>query len=279
MRGEKTLPRETRKYHDLIFGEDYFAGGPEGKGVNSIPTYKQYLAQRGQPVSTPENYAGMIEMPEVLADGLEDPVAINIFGQEPPTSLPRIASNVTAPTPEADFNWWETPTAHTAGMIGAGAMAGVGLIGSLLQGNKSTNPDDYLYDPEHLAKQRYEELTDFNSGTNNRMRTFLRKLGTDTQPTIDTLSGVARMGGLGGGTASSLAYQQGRGNALRGQEMATQEAERYMLQNEAMASRYLGMEYDQLRYARSMAEEAERTNTDWWEELGSVGFGLLGLMI
>lgn len=178
--------------------------------------------------------------------------------------------------PQMDFGGdsWRMPA-----MIGAGAAGLTGLIGGALTSNQSTNPEDYYYDKDRTAKQRYEELTDWNSGSNRRMRTFLRTMATDAQPTIDTLAGVARMGGLGGGSASSIAFQQGREQARRAGEMATRKAEEWQWQNEAVASRYLGMDYDMLQYGQQMADYAERTNTNWWEELGGAGFGALALML
>lgn len=168
---------------------------------------------------------------------------------------------------------------------GAGLAAGVGLLGKLFNSGSrlSENEGDYTFDPSHTAGVRFHELTNPNSDYNVRARSFYNRMAADTQPTINTLMGLSSSVGFDGRSSLAIASRQASANALRGQEAAGDQFTQFMLNNESNARGYLGLDYQERQYASQMAAQARASNAqhsnDFFDELGQIGGGLLGLLV
>lgn len=157
---------------------------------------------------------------------------------------------------------------------------GLGLLGSAIGLGRSsrTRNMDFTVDPNFRALDRYSELTNPDSPYNRRSFGLMRRLAEDAGPSSDSLMNLAAAQGIGG--SSYLGLQQGRAYSDRARESALNSFENYMINNEANAARYLGMDYDNRRFARRMSWEANQGADDSFlsfaDSLLKGGIGLLG---
>jgi len=128
----------------------------------------------------------------------------------------------------------------------SGIIGGVSLIAGLFGGSGSKD-----YDPSRRALKRFYELTDPNSGHFKKLRAFYGKTLADASPTADTLYGLAKTGGSGATSANSISLAQGRADSARKGEQITGMLQKDVMSSEAIASNYLGLEYQRAEFEKS----------------------------
>jgi hypothetical protein len=168
------------------------------------------------------------------------------------------------------------------GPWGAVAGAGVGLLSAYLgdQATKEYTEADFDYDPERLAKKRYQELTDDNSNFNKGLLGKYMRIAGNSTPGKDTLMAPIRAAGGGYMGSAAIAAQQAKGLSEKGRNDAFEGWTSAVIGNEGNASRYLGLEYDRGKYVNQgvMGSKLNKDSNraDMYAEGSKFGFGMAG---
>lgn len=169
----------------------------------------------------------------------------------------------------SEFLGWSGDQWKTAGKIGAGVLGGIGTIGGLLGAFGSTKGYDK---PMSMAMDEYKKYSDPNSEWYRNAYQRYQRLFADSSPTMESLTGLARTGGVSATSASALAARQAAAIAPRNREAATNAMSDLYMRGSGLAQNALGM-YNQLAAAKAEGQGS------FWENVAGTGMGLLGLLV
>lgn len=239
---------------DKPYGPSNLQSTGAQSGKSSYYFNPDNLAKQG--LITPMQPTGVI--PESGRPGLPD----QLSGVKRPAFTPS----------EPGFDAFETISGVASGILNAttGPLgAAVGLIGSLLEGT----PDIEDPDPERLSYNRAKELMDDTSATNQQVFHGLRKQALATQPTLDTVSSAAVMGGARGNQAAVLGLLNAMASNRRAMDAATGAYGDWTARREGMITANLRTDLEGRTYMSRAKAERDAMYSSPFNTLLRIGLG------
>lgn len=161
------------------------------------------------------------------------------------------------PLPGATFNSIpnyinDVPYGKIAGI----GMSLAGIAGAWGQANRPIRKGDFDYDPSRKALKFAEQIGNQNSDLWRTIWSHYVKVGTGMAGSVDTETGVARVGGADDRTATGLGQMRNKVQQRRNLGQLSDMMEKQFIDSQGLALNALGLEADRAKYQNQMYNQA-----------------------